>query len=912
MEKKFLSGNDIRKQFIEFFTERGHTAVRSASLVPAGDATILFTNAGMVQFKDVFLGTDKRDYKRAVDSQKCMRVAGKHNDLDEVGRDDTHHTFFEMLGNWSFGDYYKKEVIEWAWTLLTEVWGLDKSKLWATCFKDEDSGIDADSEAFDIWRQQPGMNPDHVRYFGRKENFWEMADTGPCGPCSEIHIDLGPERCNMKHVPGHVCSVNGDCSRFLELWNLVFMQYNRISPTELVPLSQKYVDTGMGFERIVSILQNVDSNYRTDLFKSALKTIQELSGTNEAEMNANFTPYRVICDHARASSFLIADGVVPGNVGRNYICRMIIRRAVRFGHQLGLTEPFMYKVAEAIIETYQGAYPELRRSHDAILSALKTEEERFNKTLDEGIHQLNEVLEAMKNEGKTVVDGAVCFDLYSTHGLPIEITYDLVRDQGFDVDREGYEAAQEAHRLASGAGKAMGKMTGEEAERYGVYLSELIAAGKLPSTGVTYDPYTRQPVDTTLLMALSDGQPYDTVGEGESAELITAATNLYLEMGGQVGDTGTIRAKDGSFVFEVKDVRRPLNGLILHSGTVVSGTIKPGVEVIVDIDLERRRDIQANHTATHLLHAALHQVIGDSARQAGSLVAPDRLRFDFNSNRALTAEELQRVEMIVNTQILAGYPVTTSIENLDDAINSGVTAIFNEKYGETVRVLRILDGDKAVSAELCGGTHVSNTAEIGTFLILSEGSVATGIRRIEAITRRASMNFIQAQSGLVHDMTRLFGVSREELLARATEVHQNLKELAKELDKVKKSALLDKLGDLTAKTEVINGVPTLMMLLPEMDSDSLREVADRFKARHDQAVTVLGTVLNDQVQFVATVTDALAKRGLSANDLIKSMTALVGGKGGGRPTLAQGGGKNVANAETALARAREMIQEKIQ
>lgn len=910
MEKQNLTGNDIRKQFIEFFTERGHTAVRSASLVPAGDATILFTNAGMVQFKDVFLGTDKRDYTRAVDSQKCMRVAGKHNDLDEVGRDNTHHTFFEMLGNWSFGDYYKKEAIEWAWTLLTDVWGLDKSKLWATCFQDEKGDIEADSEAFAIWQQQPGMNPDHVRYFGRKENFWEMADTGPCGPCSEIHIDLGPERCNMQHVPGHVCSVNGDCSRFLELWNLVFIQYNRVSPTELVPLAQKFVDTGMGFERIVSILQNVDSNYRTDLFKSALKTIQTLSGTNDAEMNANFTPYRVICDHARASSFLIADGVVPGNIGRNYICRMIIRRAVRFGHQLGLTEPFMHKVAEAIIETYQDAYPELRRSRDAILSALKTEEERFNKTLDAGIHQLNEILDAMKAAGTKVVDGAVCFDLYSTHGLPIEITYDLVRDQGFDVDREGYKAAQEAHRVASGAGKAMGKMTGEEAERYGVYLSELVTAGKLPSTGVAYDPYTRQPVDTTLLLALSDGQPYDTIGEGESAELIVAATNLYLEMGGQVGDTGTIRARDGSFVFEVKDVRRPLNGLILHSGTVVSGTVKPGVEVVVDVDLERRRDIQANHTATHLLHAALHQVVGDSARQAGSLVAPDRLRFDFNSNRALTAEELNRIEMIVNGQIFAGYPVTTKIENLDDAINSGVTAIFNEKYGETVRVLRIMDGERVVSAELCGGTHVSNTAEIGTFLILSEGSVATGIRRIEAITRREAMNFIQAQNLLVHEMTRLFGVSREDLFVRASEMHQNFKELTKELDKVKKGALLDKLGDLSAKAEVINGVPTLMMLLPEMDMDSLREVADRFKARHEQAVTVLGTVLNEQVHFVATVTDALAKRGLSANDLIKAMTALVGGKGGGRPTLAQGGGKDVAKAETALVRAREMIQEK--
>lgn len=908
MTDQILSGNEIRKQFIDFFIERGHTGVRSSSLVPVGDDTILFTNAGMVQFKDVFLGTDKRDYKRAVDSQKCMRVAGKHNDLDEVGRDDTHHTFFEMLGNWSFGDYYKKEAIEWAWTLLTDVWGLDKSKLWATCFKDEQGEIETDSEAFEIWKTQPGMNPDHVRYFGRKENFWEMAETGPCGPCSEIHIDLGPDRCDKKDVPGHVCSVNGDCARFLELWNLVFIQYNRISASELVPLAQKFVDTGMGFERIVSILQGVDSNYRTDLFRSALKAIQRLSGTDDAAMAKNFTPYRVIADHARAASFLIADGVVPGNVGRNYICRMIIRRAVRFGHQLGLNEPFMDQVAEAIIETYQDAYPELSRARKAILVALKAEEERFNKTLDAGMHELNEILAKMSAKGETVIDGAVCFDLYSTHGLPIEITYDLVRDRGFDVDREGYRAAAEAHRIASGAGKAIGKMTGEEAERYGVYLTALVESGKLPESGVAYDPYRREPISTDLLFALSDGQPYETIGEGESAELIVGATNLYLEMGGQVADTGTIRAQDGSFVFEVQEVRRPINGLILHYGTVASGTVVSGKAVTVEIDLDRRRDIQANHTATHLLHAALHQILGPEARQAGSLVAPDRLRFDFTWNRALTAEELTRIEEIVNRGVFSGLPVTTKIENLDDAINAGVTAFFNEKYGERVRVLRVLDGDEPVSAELCGGTHVSNTSEIGFFLLLSEGSVATGIRRIEAITRRKALEFVRTQNTLIHEMTRLFNVSREDLLNYAIERHQQLKELTKELEAAKKANLIQQIGDLSSKAETINGIPTLLLLLKEMDVETLRETADRFKAMNENAVIVLGTVLNNQVQFIASVTEGLAKRGINASELIRKMAALTGGKGGGRPTMAQGGGKDVSQAEAALKAAREMIR----
>jgi len=472
MTKK-LSGSQIRQDFIDFFSEHGHTFVPSSSLVPGGDATLLFTNAGMVQFKDVFLGIDKRPYTRAVNSQKCMRVAGKHNDLDDVGRDDTHHTFFEMLGNWSFGDYYKQEAIAWAWQLLTDVWGLSRANLWATCFKDDQGDIPTDEEAAAEWAKQPGMLPDHILYFGRKDNFWEMAETGPCGPCSEIHYDRGEEFCNLRDVPGHICQVNGDCDRFLELWNLVFIQYNRHSPTELEPLPSKHVDTGMGFERLVSLLQGVDSNYKTDLLKPLLDSVQELTGHSDQEREANLTPYRVIADHSRAAAFLIADGVVPGNIGRNYVCRMIIRRAARFGSTIGLTEPFLARVAEVVIDNYGEFYPELQRNRVAILDNLRREEERFQRTVEGGVAKLENYVSKLLSSGGQTLSGEQAFDLYATYGLPVEITRDIIREQGIDVDEEGFRQAMEAHRIASGAGEAFGALGGEQVEVYRQLLHDL-------------------------------------------------------------------------------------------------------------------------------------------------------------------------------------------------------------------------------------------------------------------------------------------------------------------------------------------------------------------------------------------------------------------------------------------------------
>ena len=902
-----LSGNEIRRQFLDFFASKGHTIVRSASLVPTGDSTLLFTNAGMVQFKDIFLGTDSRPYSRACDSQKCMRVAGKHNDLDDVGRDDRHHTFFEMLGNWSFADYYKKEAISWAWELLTKVWGLDPSKLYATVFRDEKGEIPADDEAYEIWCSQPGMDPTHVQYFGRKENFWEMADTGPCGPCSEIHIDLGPDACDKKDVPGHVCCVNGDCARYTELWNNVFIQYNRIDKDTLVPLAHKFVDTGMGFERIVAVLQNKNSNYKTDLFAPMMRTLLELTGNTEEEMYANFTPYRVVADHARAAAFLIADGVTPGNLGRNYICRMIIRRAIRFGQQIGLKN-FMSKVADAVIESYGDAYPELKKNRKAILNSIDFEEERFNKTLDNGIARLTEIIDEMKKSGKTVVDGATCFTLYSTYGLPLEITHDFVRDLGFDVDREGFEKANIEHQEAS-KGSKFKEMGSADTEKYEAYLKELISEGKLPEGKVLQNPYTLDPVQTTAVLLLKNGEASAVLNEDEEAEIVTPATNFYLEMGGQIGDTGEIIGEDGS-IFVVESVRKPAAGMIVHCGKMTRGSITLGDKVSVRVNVRRRHDIMRNHTATHLLHAALHQVVGEEARQAGSYVSDTRLRFDFNSNKALTQEQLSEIEEIVNENILSDQIVYTKIENINEALDEGVTALFNEKYGEEVRVVRIGENG-GISAELCGGTHVLNTGEIGLFVIVSEGSVATGIRRIEAITGREASARVRKAASSMRQMAAILSVPVEEVVQKAEQNQAAIQKAVKDIAEIRAKLAMTKFDDLKRQSVQIEDTNVLAVQVPDATPETLREMADRFKSENPNAVGVFSTVQNGQAVFIVNVSDELVKRGIKAGDIAKQISAIAGGSGGGRPNMAQAGGKIPEKIPESLNLAVKLIREKI-
>lgn len=899
MEKK-MTGAEIRQAFIDFFTEHGHTVVPSSSLVPGGDQTLLFTNAGMVQFKDVFLGTDHRPYTRAVDSQKCMRVAGKHNDLDDVGRDDTHHTFFEMLGNWSFGDYYKKEAITWAWQLLTDVFGLDKDKLWTTYFKDDQGDLPTDEEAASNWRNQPGINPDHVLPFGRKENFWEMAETGPCGPCSEIHIDRGPEFCNKKGVPGHVCRVNGDCARYLELWNLVFIQYNRLSQTQFEPLPATHVDTGMGLERIVSIMQGATSNYRTDLLFPLMETVRKLAGQSEAERDANITPYRVVADHSRAATFLIADGVVPGNTGRNYVCRMIIRRAARFGSKLGLNGPFLAKVADVVVDNYGAAYPELLRNRATILTNLTREEQRFQRTVDAGMSHLNDLLDEMTNAGQTVMDGHKAFDLYATHGLPLELTRDVAREQGKDVDEAGFRAAMDEHRLASSAGKVFGPMGGEDVDVYRNALDELIGQGKLDSKGVQYDPYSGFEVTAPVAAFFHEGEMVDAVQPGDSVEVLLPKTCFYVEAGGQISDSGTIVSANGAnWEIRVDDMRKPAAGVIVHVGVVVKGTPRTSDAAIARVDTARRKSIMRNHTATHLMHAELRKVLGDHARQAGSLVAPDRLRFDFTHPEAVTPEQLDQIEALVNRAILENHPLTTVVKPLQQAISEGAMALFGEKYGETVRTISI-GNQETFSYELCGGTHVHETGDIGLFLITSEGSAAAGVRRIEAVTGQAAYELVQRRFHTLKETAGLLTTSIEDVPQKTQSLVDELDKTTKQMNKLRQELVSLEFERKLEAVPFIADVPVLAAVLSNADADTLRQMCDRFREKYPSGVVVLGSAVANRPVLIAAVTEDLVKRGLKAGDLVKEAAQVIGGSGGGRPTLAQAGGKDASKLNEAI------------
>ena len=903
MTKK-ITGNQIRQDFIDFFVEHGHTAVPSMSLVPGGDGTLLFTNSGMVQFKDVFIGTDKKPYTRAVDSQKCMRVAGKHNDLEDVGRDDTHHTFFEMLGNWSFGDYYKEEAIAWSWQLLTEVWGLPKDKLYATCFRDDKGNVPQDDEAADIWKKQPGFDPEHVLFFGRKENFWQMAETGPCGPCSEIHIDLGEERDNLRGTD-HVCGVNGECTRYLELWNNVFIQYNLFDDGRLEPLPAKHVDTGMGFERIVSVLQGVDSNYKTDLFAGSLELLRSLTGHSEKEMLANFTPYRVICDHVRSAAFLIADGVVPGNAGRNYVARMIVRRAARFGSKIGLNEPFLAKVAQAVIDYYGDFYPELKKAQPAILDNLTREEVRFARTVEGGTAHLENLLSDLRASNQTVLDGHKAFDLYATYGLPFEISRDIAREQGLDVDEAGFTAAKEEHAKASGGGKAMGKLGGEDAEYFAGILKDLQAKGKLGKDGVEYDPYNGTDVarysNLEVLALVVGGQSVDSAKLDDQVEVILPKTGFYIEAGGQVNDTGFIRGE--GWEIEVTGIRRASAGVIVHIGEVIAGHPKVGDKATAEVDATRRHDIMRNHTATHLLHKALHEVLSDQAKQAGSLVSPTHLRFDFNHPEAMTADQIERVERMVNEAVAMDMPVVKVTKSLDEAKKEGAMALFGEKYGETVRTISIMEDDKdKYSYELCGGTHLERTSDVGAFIIVSESSAAAGVRRIEAVTGRGAYELIQKRFKTLKQTAGSLKTSLDEVPAKVDALQDEVSELKKELVNLRTQSALATFNSLLANVQTAKDVNLLGAEIPNADVDTLRSLADKFREKYPKngaAVFASGSTV------IATVTEDVVKRGVKAGDLITG----IGGKGGGRPNLAQGSLNGDVNE--ALAKLPKVVEEKV-
>jgi len=904
-----MTSAEIRQSFLDFFEARGHTIVPSMSLVPGGDQTLLFTNSGMVQFKDVFLGTGKRSYSRVADSQKCMRVAGKHNDLDDVGRDDTHHTFFEMLGNWSFGDYYKKEAIEWAWELLTITWGLPSDKLWATCFEDELGQIPRDDEAAEFWLQQPGFNPEHLLFFGREENFWEMADTGPVGPDSEIFLDRGQKFCDIADEQNHICRVNGDCQRFIELWNLVFIQYNRLSATEIQPLPAKHVDTGLGLDRIVSVIQEVDSNYRTDLFTPLMDTIQQLANHSGADRETHFTPYRVIADHSRAATFLIADGVVPGNIGRNYVCRMIIRRASRFGSMIGLDEPFLSKVAETVIAHYGDAYPELVRNHQAILQTVTDEELRFHHTIDNGINYLSDIVRATLEANEKVIPGDQAFNLYATYGLPFEITRDIARESDLEVEEEGFRQAMETHRIASSARDTIGELADESIEFYQQLFADLQEEGLLDENGVTYEPYSSFSTRGEVLAITRSGQPVKSASFGEVVGVILPVTPFYVEAGGQVSDTGVIQSVNGDeWEMRITDTRQPVDGLIIHFGEVVSGNLIVGASARAHLDEPRRLDIMRNHTATHLLHAALRQIVGVHVRQAGSLVAPDRLRFDFTHPQALTPEEIEEVEDWVNEAILANHALSIVHQPQEEAIAGGAMALFGETYGDTVRSVSI-GLDKRISFELCAGTHVNETGIIGPFLIVSEGSVASGIRRIEALTGREALRMIRTQRASLQRLAVELGGSPAAIEQRVHHLIEERDHLFNKILAGQKQTAFTALDQLTP--EDVSGISLLTGQIPEADPEILRELADRFREHQPNSVVVLASVVNEKPLIVAAISPDLVNRDFHAGELVKTIAKIIGGGGGGKPSIAQAGGNDPARVEEALRAAKLWLQERL-
>lgn len=900
-----MTSAEIRQSFLEFMASKGHTIVPSMSLVPGGDQTLLFTNSGMVQFKDVFLGTGKRPYTRAADSQKCMRVAGKHNDLDDVGRDDTHHTFFEMLGNWSFGDYYKEEAIAWAWELLTDIWGFPKDAIWATCFEDEFGQIPRDDEAADIWRKMPGFVPEHLLFFGREENFWEMAETGPTGPDSEIFLDRGLDHCNLRDVPEHECRVNGDCQRFLEIWNLVFIQYNRTSPDDLSPLPAKHVDTGMGFERIVSVIQDVDSNYRTDLFIPLMETIRGLAGHSEDQKEQNLTPYRVVADHARASAFLIADGVVPGNTGRNYVCRMIIRRASRFGSMIGLNQPFLAEVAQTVIDHYGDHYNELKRNQAAILRTITQEEDRFHRTVDAGLEMLSGIIEDSAEAG--VISGTDSFDLYATYGLPLEITRDAAREKGLSVDEAGFQAAMEEHRIASSSDEKAADLDQEEVDLYRELLKELKDTGGLGEAGVEYEPYGAFEVSSKVHAIVRQGQKVEQAQPGDRVAIVAGKTPFYVEAGGQVSDTGTIQSTNGStWKVQIEDTRQPVGGLIVHVGQVVEGSPRVGDEAHLMLNRDRRLDIMRNHTATHLLHEALRRTLGDHVRQAGSLVAPDRLRFDFTHPAALTEKELVSVEEWVNREILANHELIIDHKPRQDAIAEGAMALFGETYGEIVRTIQI--GTQArISFELCGGTHVPNTGVIGQFILLNESSVASGIRRIEALTGRAAIKHIQQRLAQLDNVAEVLDVDVNAIETRIASLLETISTLRREVSKVRKETASSTFDQL--EPEIVEGVPLLTGIIPDANAETLRELSDRFRANHDKSAVVLATIAENKPLIIAALSDDLVERGLHAGELVKAAARIMGGGGGGKPSLGQAGGKDPEKLPEALAMVPAWIRE---
>ena len=877
-----MTGNEIRASFLRFFADRGHQVVPSASLIPANDPTLMFTNAGMVPFKNIFLGIERPTQRRVVDSQKCLRVSGKHNDLEEVGRDTYHHTFFEMLGNWSFGDYYKQEAIRWAWELLTEVWQLPKQKLWATVYTTDD-------EADEWWRTQTDINPQQILRFAEKDNFWEMGETGPCGPCSEIHIDRGPQACALANTPGHSCAVNAGCARYIELWNLVFIQYNRDADQSLDDLPETHVDTGMGLERIVSVLQDVPGNYDSDLLRDIITFTEGLGDRRYGASSEQDVSFRVIADHARTAAFAIADGVVPTNEGRGYVLRRIMRRALRHGRLLGFEGPFFSQVAGSVTQLLGAAYPELVERRDYLTEVIHNEETRFSETLDRGLALLEQEIHALRQRHVTTLSGETAFRLYDTYGFPLDMTEDFLSSEGFSVDHDEFQKALEEQRARA-----------REGQKGSVSISTGPADSDIHSRFVG-DRQAEHESEVRLLLV--DGQPRtDAVREGEEVGLIVAETPFYGESGGQVGDTGTIRTSRGDLI-EVLDTLKPQPSLIVHTGRVVQGTVQTGDAVHLSIDAPRREAIRLNHSATHVMHSALREILGSHVRQAGSLVTPDRLRFDFTHTSPVKLDVLNEIEDLVNHHIRGNAAVTSEEMSFTDAIQKGALAFFGEKYGEIVRVLRMGE----FSTELCGGTHVSRTGDVGLFKFRAETGVASGIRRVEAVTGEGALNWVRQREIVLKDMGRILKGSEEDALERLEKLLSRQHELEKQLDQLQGQLAGSQSAAIASQVRQTNGVNVIASRVEGVDQKALREMADTLRDKHQPAVVVLGATNGAKVSLLAAVSKELEQQ-YHAGKIIKAIAPLVGGGGGGRPDFAQAGGKDPTRLDEALQKVYELIE----
>lgn len=883
-----MTSDEIRASFLEYFRKQGHTVVPSASLIPAGDETLLFTNAGMNQFKEVFLGMGQREYTRAVDTQKCLRVSGKHNDLEEVGYSPSHHTFFEMLGNWSFGDYYKQEAIAFAWELVTELWQIPQELLWATVYVDDD-------EAEKLWLQETDLPLARIRRC-EKDNFWEMGETGPCGPCSELFIDLGvdayPETANDPSAGPNTSD------RFLEFWNLVFIQYNRDESGVLTPLPATHVDTGMGFERITSILQGVDSNYKTDLFTPLLGTISDITDAAYFDDERGL-PHRVIADHVRCLTFAIGDGVMPSNEGRGYVIRRILRRAVLYGKKLAMNEAFLYRLVDTVIELLGDVFPDVTPRREFITRTIQAEEHRFHQTLERGLEMLDNSFDALTKQGGTQLAGKRAFELYDTFGFPLDLTQMLARERGFVVDESGFERSMEAQRARGRA--AWQAKGGAKDEEISVYAQVLKENGESEFVG-----YTQDNTESEIVALIAGTESVGSAQEGDEVSVLLNRTPFYGESGGQVGDVGTIESENAKLA--VLDTLKPSAELVVHKCCVLEGEITPFTAVHAQIDVARRRAVAVSHTATHILHSGLRSVLGTHVGQAGSLVAAGRLRFDFSHYEAVSSEQLREIEGFVNDKIRENDTLSIAEMSLDEAKARGALAFFGDKYGDIVRVVQA----GKYSVELCGGTHVDATGEIGFVKLVSESSIAAGVRRVEALTGSAAASAVREDDALLATIANALKTPKAALPERIERLLQEQRELEQQLQQLKGQLARANIGALVEGATLVDGVQVVAARIESTERQGLRRLVDELKTRLDTGVVALASVTDSEVAFVVGVTaDLVKQRGLHAGKIIGDLTRLADGRGGGRPELAQGGGKAPGKVQAAIDAVGRIVAEQL-